>query len=113
MDKREPISMYRKLLGYRSGNRKQPVFAPMPGALVTRALIHCSQCRAEVSPDMGPHRDTWCIPCTEKGEVKAKEKGEQEREAEEQVRREKRKAEKQAREEREQQEKNRQEGFKS
>jgi len=65
------LSMYRKLLGYRAGNRKRPVFAAMPGALVTQALIHCSQCRAVVSTNMGPHRDTWCIPCTEKEEKEA------------------------------------------
>lgn len=71
MNKREDISMYRKLLGYRSGNKKQPVYAPMPGALVTQALILCSQCRATINSQMGPHRDTWCIPCTEKEAIEA------------------------------------------
>lgn len=71
MNKHEPITMYRKLLGYRSGNRKRPVFAPMPGALVTQAFIFCSQCRTDISPNMGPHRDTWCISCTEKEEKEA------------------------------------------
>lgn len=82
--------MYRKLLGYRSGNRKQPVFAAMPGALITQAYIHCSQCRAEISPNMGPHRDTWCIPCTEKEEEEApkREARKQEKQREEKKRRE-------------------------
>jgi len=87
MDK---FSLFRKLLGYRAGNRKRPVFAPMPGALVTQAIIHCSQCRAEVSPDMGPHRDTWCIPCTEKEEKEApkREAKKQEKEREDKRRKE-------------------------
>jgi len=84
------MKMCRKLLGYRSGNRKQPVFAPMPGALVTQALIHCSQCRDVISPDMGPHRDTWCIPCTEKEEKEApkREARKQEKEREDKRRKE-------------------------
>lgn len=81
--------MHRKLLGYRSGNKRLPVFAPMPGALVTQVLIHCSQCRDEISPDMGPHRDTWCIPCTEKGEKTKEEEQRKERRKEEDERRQK------------------------
>ncbi len=83
-------SMFRKLLGYRAGNRKRPVFAAMPGALVTQALIHCSQCRAVVSTNMGPHQDTWCIPCTEKEEKEApkREAKKQEKKREDKLRKE-------------------------
>lgn len=67
--------LQRKLIGFRSGDKKQPVYAAMPGSLVTQAFIHCSQCRSMVSGNMGPHRDTWCITCTDKNvEVVAKEK---------------------------------------
>lgn len=68
------ISMFRKLLGYSSGDRKQPIYAPMPGALVTAALIHCSQCRTMISGSMGPRRDAWCISCTDEN-VKIVAKG--------------------------------------
>lgn len=69
------ISMYRKLLGYTSGDRRQPIFAPMPGALVTQAFILCSQCRKAISGTMGPRTDAWCIPCTNENVIAvAKEK---------------------------------------
>ena len=57
--------MYRKILGYQSGDKKQPIFEPMPGALITRAFIHCSQCGDAISPSMGPRSDAYCIKCTE------------------------------------------------
>lgn len=88
MNKRKDISMYRELLGYRSGNKKQPVYAPMPGALVTQAFIFCSQCRAAISSQMGPHRDTWCIPCTEKEMIEVPKREAQKREALEKIRKE-------------------------
>ena len=73
MDKK--LSMYREIRGYSSGDKKQPIYAPMPGQLVTQAFIHCSQCGDAVSSNMGPRRDAWCIPCTDKGEeTAAKEK---------------------------------------
>ena len=57
------------------GNKKWPIYAPMPGQLVTQALIHCSQCRVMISGNMGPRNDAWCIPCTDEGEkTAAKEK---------------------------------------
>lgn len=65
------ISMYRKVLGYSSGDRKQPIYEAMPGQLVTQAFIRCSQCSAAVSHNMGPRRDAWCISCTDKGEITA------------------------------------------
>ena len=65
MDK-EPLSMYRKILGYSSGDKKQPIYAPMPGALVTQAFIYCSQCGGTISGTMGPRQDAWCLSCTEK-----------------------------------------------
>ncbi len=89
MNKHKDISMYRKLLGYRSGDKKQPVYAPMPGALVTQALIFCSQCRATINSQMGPHRDTWCIPCTEKEVIEAPKRRAQKQEI---LKKEKRKA---------------------
>lgn len=73
--------MYRELLGYRSGDKKQPVFAQMPGALVTQAFIVCSQCRTAIWGQMGPHRDTWCIPCTEKEAIEAPKREARKREA--------------------------------
>ena len=57
--------MYRKILGYSSGDRKQPIYEAMPGQLITQAFIHCSQCNATVSANMGPRRDAWCIECTD------------------------------------------------
>lgn len=80
MAEHKNISMHRKLLGYSKGNKKQPVFAPMPGALVTQTVIHCSQCRDIISPNMGPHRDTWCIQCTEKEAIEAPKREERKRE---------------------------------
>ena len=69
------ISMYRKILGYSSGDTKQPIYAPMAGALVTQAFIHCSQCGEAVSANNGPRRDAWCIKCTDKKvETDAEEK---------------------------------------
>ena len=61
----EPISMYRKILGYQAGDKKQPILEAMPGALVTRAFIHCSQCADAISPSMGPRSNAYCIQCTE------------------------------------------------
>lgn len=58
--------LYRGLIGYIGGDKKRPVYEAMPGALVTRAFIHCSQCSKAISHNMGPHRDTWCAECTEK-----------------------------------------------
>jgi len=71
----EKISMYREVLGYSSGDKKQPIYAPMSGALITQAFIRCSQCGDTISSTMGPRRDAWCIPCTDKGiETAKKEK---------------------------------------
>ena len=74
------ISMYRKLLGYNGGDKKYPIYAAMPGALVTHAFIHCTNCREAISHNMGPRSDAWCVECTEekiiadaKAKVKAKE----------------------------------------
>ena len=61
--------MYRKLLGYNGGNRKSPIFEPMAGALVTRAFIHCCECREPICSTMGPRQNAYCIPCTEKKEA--------------------------------------------
>ena len=67
--------MYKKILGYANGNRKLPIYAPMPGQLVTQALIHCCQCKAWISGNMGPRWNAWCISCTDTGEeTAAKEK---------------------------------------
>ena len=75
------MSMYRKLLGYQGANKKQPIYEAMPGALVTRAFIHCCQCREAISPSMGPRSDAWCVPCTEnKIVVDAKRKAQAEEE---------------------------------
>jgi len=69
------ISMYRKVLGYMGGDKKQPIYQHMPGALVTQAFIHCSQCMAAISGQNGPRRDAWCIKCTdEKVETDAEAK---------------------------------------
>ena len=75
------VSMYRKLLGYNGGDKRYPIYAPMPGALVTHAFIHCTKCREAISPNMGPRRDAYCVPCTEeKIVVDAKAKAEAEKE---------------------------------
>ncbi len=67
--------MYKTILGYMEGNIKWPIYAPMPGQLVTQALIHCSQCRVMISGNMGPRNDAWCVPCTDEGiKATAKEK---------------------------------------
>ncbi len=69
------MSMYRKILGYANGDRKKPIYKPMPGQLVTQALIHCCQCSTWISGNMGPRWNAWCIPCTDEGEeTAAKEK---------------------------------------
>ena len=57
--------MYRKILGYMKGDKKQPIYQHMAGALVTNAFIHCSQCREAISGQNGPRRDAWCIKCTD------------------------------------------------
>jgi len=83
MTDKEPLSMYRKLLGYNGGDKKYPIFAPMAGALVTQALIHCCQCREAISGTMGPRRDAWCISCTDEHiETVEKEKKEEARKKE-------------------------------
>lgn len=72
--------MYRKLLGYQGGDKKQPIYEAMPGALVTRAFIHCSQCGDAISPSMGPRSDAYCIECTENkivADAKAKKEAEE------------------------------------
>lgn len=56
------------ILGYSSGDMEKPVYKPMPGQLATAAIILCSQCDTMISGSMGPHRDTWCIQCTENKE---------------------------------------------
>lgn len=69
------MSMYRKILGYSGGDRTKPIYAPMPGQLVTQAFINCSQCRTMISGNMGPQWSAWCISCTDTGEeTAAKEK---------------------------------------
>jgi len=57
--------MYRKVLGYMGGDKKQPIYQHMKGALVTNAVISCSQCRAMISGHNGPRQDAWCIKCTD------------------------------------------------
>ncbi len=59
------ISMYRKVLGYMGGDKKQPIYQHMKGALVTNAVISCSQCRTMISGHNGPRQDAWCIKCTD------------------------------------------------
>lgn len=69
------MSMYREILGYANGDRKKPIYKPMPGQLVTQALIHCCECNTMISGTMGPRWNAWCIPCTDSGEeTAAKEK---------------------------------------
>ena len=76
------ISMYRKILGYQNADKKQPIFEPMPGALITRAFIHCSHCGEAISPSMGPRSNAWCIQCTEDkivADIKAEAEAEEEK----------------------------------
>jgi hypothetical protein len=82
-DKRMAMSMYRKLLGYQGADKKQPIYEAMPGALVTRAFIHCSPCGDAISPSMGPRSNAYCIECTDvKIESDAKAKADEEKEKE-------------------------------
>ena len=85
MAKKEPITMHRKLLGYMDADRTKPIFAAMPGALVTHAFILCHNCNDPISSNMGPRRNAWCIDCTAKNEElviqQEKEKKEEERRA--------------------------------
>jgi len=74
--------MYRKLLGYQGANKKQPIYEAMPGALVTHAFIHCTNCGESISHNMGPRSDAWCVQCTEDkivADAKAKAKAEEEK----------------------------------
>lgn len=75
--------MYRKLLGYMGADKKYPIYAPMPGALVTHAFIHCTQCGESISHNMGPRSNAYCVECTDikieadaKAEVEAKKEKE-------------------------------------
>ena len=76
------ISMYRKLLGYQAADKKQPIYAAMPGALVTQAFIRCCKCGESISHNMGPRSNAYCIPCTEEkivADAKAKKEVEEEK----------------------------------
>jgi len=64
----EPISMYRKLLGYMDADRRKPIYAAMPGALVTHAFILCCKCKEAISSNMGPRQNAWCVSCTDQNE---------------------------------------------
>lgn len=59
------ISMYRKILGYMNGDKTKPIYEHMKGALVTNAVISCSQCRKMISGHNGPRHAAWCITCTD------------------------------------------------
>ena len=77
------ISMYRKILGYQAADKKQPIYEPMAGALVTHAFIHCCKCGESISHNMGPRSNAWCIECTEEkivADAKAKMEAEKEKE---------------------------------
>ena len=88
---KEPITVHRKLLGYMDADRKKPIFAAMPGALVTHAFIHCCECREPISSNMGPRRNAWCIECTAEEEKAAVQRKKEELEQERLKRIEKRK----------------------
>lgn len=77
------ISMYRKILGYQAADKKQPIYEPMPGALITQAFIRCCHCEGTISGTMGPRSNAWCIKCTEEkivADAKAKMEAEKEKE---------------------------------
>jgi hypothetical protein len=47
----------RKIIGY------QPIYAPLPGQVVTHAFLMCSRCGCSIASSNGPGYEALCLKC--------------------------------------------------
>ena len=56
--------MNQELIGYTEREEGYyPMYAPLPGSIVTHAFILCKYCNGAISPNSGPRSDAVCLIC--------------------------------------------------